>query len=142
MPPLYPDPVPPGPNAKPTPTQAEIDAARNGNNVMNKVADGSPPDPYENYWSSGDPGQTKPIPVLDSIAPTSGTAGTVALVASGQYISDDTKIIFAGVVQASTVNGAKTQVSATITGVTAGAKIVKLRNSSGDSNSKTFTATP
>jgi len=142
MPPLYPDPVPPGPNAMPTPTQAEIDAARNGANVTNKTADGSPPDPYESYWSGGDPGQTKPIPVLNSIAPATGAVGNVSLVASGQYISDDTKIVFAGVVQTSTVNGAKTQVSATVNVTTAGAKAVKLRNSSGDSGTKTFTATP
>jgi len=141
MPPLFPDPVPPGPNAKPTPTQAEIDAARNGANVINKTADGSPPDPYENYWSGGEPGDTKPIVVLDSISPTSGAAGTVVLIATAQHLTDDAKIVFAGVEQNTLLNGPKTQVTATISGVTAGAKIVRIRNSSGDSNSKTFTAT-
>jgi hypothetical protein len=140
MPAIYPDPVPPGPNAKPTPTQAENDAAMMGNSVQNKTVDGSPADPYENYWSGGEPGDTQPIVVLDSISPTSGAAGTVVLIATAQHLTDDAKIVFAGVVQTTLLNGPKTQVTSTISGVTAGAKLVKIRNKSGDSNSKTFTA--
>jgi hypothetical protein len=141
MPIVPPNPVSPGPNAKPTPTQAECNAAAIGQSVINKQADGSPPDPYEDWWSSGEPGDTLPKIVLSSISPATGPAGTVVLIAACQHLTVDAKIIFAGVAQNTLLNGPKTQATATISGVTAGAKSVVVRNSAGDSNSKTFTAT-
>ena len=141
MPITPPAPVSPGASAKPTPTQAEIDAARLGNSVTNKAADGSPPDPYEEWWSHGVPGDTLPKIMLNSITPASGPAGTVVLIAACQHLTDDAKIVFGGVVQNSSVNTGKTQITSTINGVTAGAKSVVIRNKAGDSNSKTFTAT-
>lgn len=115
---------------QPTPTQAENDLATRGLSVTNKVADGSAPDP--NF--------PPPLPTLNTISPTTAPAGTVALTANGLF-SDDSKIVFASVVQTSTLNGPKTQLTASIPGVTAGAKTVVVRNVTGDSASKTFTAT-